>query len=610
MCRCNCTPEYPRSDVKRAMNILGINYIYHDTSACILRDGALVVAIEEERLTRKKHTQEFPHRSILACLHHARLSYADINHIAVSVEPAKWVSEKLSYAANLQGQAARFIDYEFDRLRDRHVVFWSWIHAAWPDPAHRPEIHFVEHHLSHAAGSYYVSPWRKAALLSVDGWGEWTTTWLGHAVDDDITCIGESCFPHSLGEFYSAATEFCGFRTNYDEGKTMGLAPTGNAERFYHDVSSMVEIDPSGRVSIDMSWFDYAALGGRLCGEKFISRFGRPRLANGPIEQHHKDVAATFQRVLEERVLELCDVLRRSTDAEHLVIAGGVALNSVMNGRILKEKRFRDLYVMPGAGDNGTCIGAAYQVFNGKLGNSVRHRHDDPYLGPGYSDEEIKQVLEQCKLAHRRADDICRDAARLLKDGRIIGWFQGRMEFGARALGNRSILANPTIYNMKERLNAQVKHREAFRPFAPSVPTEYCNEYFDIDVDSPFMLKVCAVRASSRQEIPAVVHVDGSARLQTVERRLNPRYHELLLRFGEIARHPVLLNTSFNVMGEPIVESPLDAIRCFFSTGLDDLIMGDFIVSKRSNMGRADDLGTESGRLLQTLRTAHEMGNA
>jgi len=336
------------------MNILGINYIFHDTSVCIVADGELVVAIEEERLTRKKHTQEFPYHSINACLRRARLSAADIGHIAVSVQPEKMISEKLSYAARLNGSAHTFMSYEFDRCHARHVKFWSWFHSTWPTSRTQPKVHFVEHHAAHAEGSYYVSPYRRAALLSLDGWGEWTTTWLGYADESGIRPLGESVFPHSTSLFYSAATECCGFQQNYYEGKTMGLAPTGDATRFYDDVNRMIDITASGEVRLDMSWFEFEALGGRLCGEKFHRVFGSPRVGNAAIESHHRDVAAAFQLVLEEKAIALCGVLERSTDAEHLVLGGGVALNSVMNGRLLRETRFRDIYVMPGAGDNGT----------------------------------------------------------------------------------------------------------------------------------------------------------------------------------------------------------------------------------------------------------------
>jgi carbamoyltransferase len=387
-------------------------------------------------------------------------------------------------------------------------------------------------------------------------------------------------FPHSLGSFYEAATEFCGFRPNYDEGKTMGLAPFGNPDKFYDIVERIIEVTDDAQVKIDLSYFNYQNWGHRRCSDKFYQVFGQPRGRDDAFLDHHHDVAAAFQKVLEDKVLQLCHYLEQRTDAEYLVIAGGVSLNSVMNGRILRETRFKDLYVMPAAGDNGTSIGAAYYVNHITLGNKKRFLHNNPHIGNHYSKEQIREVLEECKLPYQESEDICRDTAKILREGNIIGWYQGRMEIGPRALGSRSILADPSIAGMKDKINAEVKHREAYRPFAPSSTVEAKNDYFDIEVEAPFMLKVCDVLPEKRDIIPAITHVDGSARLQTVREEINPRYHRLITLFGELSGVPVVLNTSFNIMGEPIVESPLHAIRCFFSTGLDVLVIDDFIVRK------------------------------
>lgn len=562
------------------MNILGINYIFHDTSACIVSNGKLVFAVEEERLTRDKHTHKFPEHAIRACLEELNTTPEDIDHVAVSINPGRYTMRKAWHAAKLPSGKGTFFDYEFLRIRRRTNALKRWYNRLWRGRRRRPQLHFVDHHLAHIGGSYFVSPYEKAALLSIDGWGEWSTAWLGYAEGLRLSQLSESLFPHSLGCFYSAATEYCGFKPNYDEGKTMGLAPTGDPERFLPIVEQMVRIDEDGRIQVDLDYFCYRDAGGRFFGRKFEEVFGQARREGEQIATHHQDVAAAFQKVLETRVLEMCRVLERRTDADRLVIAGGVALNSVMNGRIIRETRFQDLYVMPGAGDNGTCIGAAYQVFNGILGDRRRVVHDDPYLGSSYSDPSIRATLEECKLRYRRLDDVAAETARLLQDGKIIGWFQGRMEFGPRSLGNRSILANPTIPGMKDKVNAEVKHREAFRPFAPSVPSESKTEYFDIMVDTPFMLKVCDVWPEKRAAIPAVTHVDGTARLQTVHRESNPLFHSLLTEFGRLTGVPVLLNTSFNVMGEPIIESPIQAIQCAFSTGLDALVMGSYLVEK------------------------------
>ena len=384
----------------------------------------------------------------------------------------------------------------------------------------------------------------------------------------------------SLGSFYEAATEFCGFRPNYDEGKTMGLAPYGDPTTFGREVADMLRIDEEGGIHVDLSYFSFAFQGWQRCGPKFYEVFGPPRMPGQEFSDRHRDVAAAFQHVLEARVLELCSILHARTGCKHVVLGGGVALNSVVNGRIVRESPFEDVYVMPGAGDNGTCIGAAAYVEHVTLDNPRVEVHDDPYVGRAYSSDEIEAALRSSLLPVERCDDVTAVAARWLHEGQILAWFQGRMEFGPRSLGNRTILADPTRAEMKDVLNARVKHREPFRPFAPAVLAEHASEFFVTDVDAPFMLKVCPVRPERRKCLPAVTHADGSARVQTVHHRLNPRFHALIREFHALSGVPVVLNTSFNVMGEPIVESPLQAIRCFFSTGLDALVLGDYLVRK------------------------------
>ncbi len=388
-------------------------------------------------------------------------------------------------------------------------------------------------------------------------------------------------FPHSLGMFYSAATEFCGFKPNYDEGKTMGLAPTGDPGRYYEVVDSMVKVDDDAVVELSLDWFDFPLFNGNVYGQKFIDVFGPKRSDNEEIMQSHRDVAAAFQAVLEKNILAIAKYLSDKTKCRHLIYAGGVALNSVANGRIIREGLFDDIFVMPGAGDNGTAIGAAAYVYS-RVSTKSQHRirHSTPFLGRNFSNEEIKSALISSKVTFHQTDDITGETAKHLHMGKIVGWFQGRSEFGPRALGGRSILADPTDHDMKRRINADVKHREPFRPFAPSVLSECARDYFEIDLQVPYMLKVAYVREEVRNMVPAIVHVDGSARLQTVDKDTNPRYHEMIKKFGELSGHPLVLNTSFNVMGEPIVQSPADALRCFFSTGLDILAIGDFIVEK------------------------------
>lgn len=560
------------------MNILGINYFFHDSTACIVSDGKLVVAIEEERLSRHKHTGAFPRLAIDRCLEVAGIGYSDIDRVAVSIKPGKDWGKKALYGLKNITRARPFLKHEVFNAFFKQRSLKQWYQQTWPTNA--PPLDFVSHHLCHAGGSFLISPYDSAAILSVDGAGEWSTSFLGYGEGAKIRHFHESFFPMSLGSFYEAATEFCGFRPNYDEGKTMGLAPMGDPDRFHDKVSEIVKVDRNGGIRIDLSYFDYQCWGYRRCGPKFVETFGQPRHHGEDFESHHMDVAAAFQRVLEDRALEMCRILRAKTSARNLVIAGGVSLNSVMNGRIVRESEFDDLYVMPAAGDNGTAIGAAYVAYHRIAGHERCFVHDNPYVGNEYSDAEISALIAECKLSAEKPEDIESAAADLLHKGEILGWYQGRMEIGPRALGNRSILANPTLPHMKDKINAEVKHREAYRPFAPSAIVEAQARYFEDLGDNPFMLKVCDVLPGCAEKLPAITHVDGSARLQTVHKETNPRYHGLIEKFGERSGIPVVLNTSFNIMGEPIVESPTDAIRCFFSTGIDSLVLGDYLIRK------------------------------
>jgi carbamoyltransferase len=563
------------------MIILGINYFFHDSSACLVVDGKLAATLEEERFSRRKHTDEFPQRAIEECLQLAGLTLADVDHIAVSIKPAKNWGAKLAYGMAHLSEAKTFARHEILHAWYKQRGLQSWYQEMFSHATRRPPIHFVSHHAAHAAGSFFASPFEEAAILSLDGSGEWATSFLGAGRGIDVECFQESYFPMSLGSFYEAATEFCGFRPNYDEGKTMGLAPFGDPQVYQKKVRDIAKVSSDGAIQIDLSYFCYQFWGHRRCADKFYRTFGKPRLPGGPFAEEHHHVAAAFQNVLEECALQLCQALRKRTRARHLVIAGGVSLNSVMNGRILREAGFDDIYVIPAAGDNGTAIGAALYAYHSLLRLPRVAVHDDPYLGTQYTDVAIEKELRQCKLAYTRHDDITAVSARLLADGNILGWFQGRMEIGPRALGNRSILANPTLPGMKDKINAEVKHREAYRPFAPSAPRECKDRYFDIKGESPFMLKVCDVLPEMKDKIPAVTHVDGTARLHTVDSKINPLFHDLLTKFGRMTGIPVLLNTSFNIQGEPIIESPVQAIRCFASTGLDHLVLGSYLLSKR-----------------------------
>ncbi|NTV53599.1 MAG: carbamoyltransferase [Candidatus Firestonebacteria bacterium] len=582
------------------MNILGINFFYHDSTACLVRDGQLVAAVEEERLTRQKHTCAFPDNAIDRCLKIAGLTAGEIDHVAVSVLPNLDWLKKVKYGLQLGIHSLPFWRFEIRGNRRKVKQLHAWMAAAFAGKK-RAQLHFVPHHHAHVVGSFFVSPYRRAALLSVDGSGEWATSFRGVGDGNTVTCLGQDYFPMSLGTVYEAATEFCGFRTNYDEGKTMGLAPLGNPEAFDEAVSRVFWINRDMSLGVDLTYFDYPFYRERRCGRKFYETFGSPRKPdkNVPFEQHHLDVAAAFQKHLEKALLKIARHLQESTHEDYLVIAGGVALNSVANGRLVRESGFKDLYVMPAAGDNGTAIGAAFCVQHAVLGKPRTFVHDNPFVGTEYSREELGKIVAECKLDSRELpdDQLLETAAGLLQAGKIVGWFQGRMEIGPRALGNRSILANPMLPEMKDKINAEVKHREPFRPFAPSCPIEDTPRFFEQQVADPFMLKVCCVRADKVSLLPAITHVDGTARLQTIHAETNPRFHALLKAFEKLSGVPVLLNTSFNVMGEPIVESPLDAIRCFYSTGLDYLVMGNFVIGKKTEAGKpAVGMQNGSGR--------------
>lgn len=575
---------YTSRNIKKNMIILGLNYIFHDSTACVVKDGKLVVALEEERLTRLKHTGVFPVQAITSCLETAGLTPNEIDHIAISYQPGLDRAKKIVHGLKLGRKIRPFIHQEVITAWRKQQALKAWLETTYPT-GRKPAIHFVPHHLSHVVGSFFVCPYESAALLSVDGSGEWATTFKGTGTGNTFQCFAQDYFPRSLGSVYEAATEFCGFMCNYDEGKTMGLAPLGNPDTLGKTVEKMFWVNEDMSVGVDLSYFDYPNYGKR-CGKKFYETFGEPRRMGkaAVFEQRHLDVAAAFQKQLEECVLKIARQLRERTGKDYLVISGGTSLNSVTNGRLVRESGFKDVYVMPAAGDNGTAIGAAYYVYNGILGQPRAYVHDNPFIGTEYSNSDIQKILDDCKLEYRYVPDDKLECmtADLLLQGHIIGWFQGRMEIGPRALGNRSILANPMLPGMKDKINAQVKHREAFRPFAPSCPIEDTPRFFEQQVADPFMLKVCYVKKEKQAVIPAVTHVDGTARLQTVHKETNPRYHRLLKEFEKLSGVPVLLNTSFNVMGEPIVESPVDAIRCFFSNGLDYLVMGSYVVSKRS----------------------------
>jgi carbamoyltransferase len=452
------------------------------------------------------------------------------------------------------------------------------------------EVLMIEHHLSHAASSYLLSPHREAAILTVDGVGEWSTATYGKGVENEITLFKEIRFPHSLGLLYSAFTYYLGFRVNSAEYKVMGLSPYGEPV-YYDKVRQLIDIRPDGSFHLDMKYFNYLT-GLTMTNAKFDKLFGGPpRSPEKPLEQRHKDIAASVQRLTEDVMLQMTRHLGRETGSRNLCLAGGVALNCVANGRILREGPFEHLFVQPAAGDAGGAIGVASYAYHTLLENERKFVMRHAFTGPGYTDEDIRAFLEGNEIPHTELprEQLLRRVAELIADQQVIGWFQGRMEFGPRALGSRSILADPRNPENKDRVNLKIKFRESFRPFAPAVTADRCSEFFELTEESPFMSLVAQVRPEKRV-IPAVTHVDGSARIQTVDRATNPLFYDLIAEFDRLTGMPVIINTSFNVRGEPIVCSLEDAYRCFIQTGMDYLVLGSFLLDKKQTLPKIDSI--------------------
>ncbi len=592
------------------MRVLGLSAYYHDSAAALVADGTIVAAVQEERFTRKKHDASFPRRALEYCLEAGQCDLASVDRVVFYDKP--------------------FL--KFDRLLETYLAFaprgFRSFRMALPvwlreklflkdlltrelrelAPAFVPErLLFSEHHLSHAASAFYPSPFDEAAILTMDGVGEWTTTSIAMGRGRAIEVLKEIHFPHSLGLLYSAFTYFAGFKVNSGEYKLMGLAPYGQPRYASLIRDHLIDLKPDGSFQLDLRYFEYCT-GLTMVGPRFTKLLGQPpRRPEAPLTEFYMDVAASIQAVTEEAVLNLARAAARDTGAKNLCLAGGVALNCVANGRLLRERVFDGLWIQPAAGDAGGALGAALvgqHIFGGKprSPDGQRDSMQGAYLGPAYAQPDVETrlraagarftVLEEAQLVDA--------TARALADGAVVGWMQGRMEFGPRALGARSILADPRSARMQRALNLKVKFREPFRPFAPSVLREHVDRWFELDRDSQYMQFVAPVRehlrtpiteedsrlsgidklAVKRSTIPSVTHVDYSARLQTVHAGTNPRYHALLSRFFEHTGCPVLVNTSFNVRGEPIVNTPEEAFRCFMSTDIDMLVVGTCLLQK------------------------------
>tara|TARA_B100001123_G_scaffold43566_1_gene44780 strand:+ start:4223 stop:5926 length:1704 start_codon:yes stop_codon:yes gene_type:complete len=564
---------------------LGISCYYHDSAAALLKDGIVVAAIEEERFSRKKFDDDFPKLAIKWCLEEEGISPSDINSVAFYDKPVLKFERLLdNYIAVAPRGLYSFLDTMPKWLHSR---LWIKSEIKKALVGFRGEIIFPEHHISHAAHAFYTSQFEESAILTIDGVGEWSTTSFGYAKNNSITLTHDIRWPHSLGLFYSAFTYFLGFKVNEGEYKLMGLASYGKPKYYDKIVNHLIDIKDDGSIHLDMSYFAFT-YDKVMTNDKFSKLFDiEPRKKDEKAEQIHFDIGASAQKVLEDILLKMVNHVYKKSKMKNLCIGGGVALNGVANYRILKEGPFENVHIPPSPGDAGSAVGCAqYLYYNYHNNNRVIQKNvskvitENVFVGPSYSNEQIQQFLDSKNVSYEKIEpeQLLIKTAKLISDGNIVGWYQGKMEWGPRALGCRSILADPRKAEMKDILNEKIKHRESFRPFAPSILEEHVSDYFDIDRISPYMLMVAPVKKPN--EIPAVTHVDGTGRLQTVNRDTNPIYYDLIQEFQKITGVPVVINTSMNVMGEPIVNTPEQAYQMIIKTDMDYLVMGNYLVKK------------------------------
>ncbi len=586
------------------MNILGISAFYHDSAAALIKDGIVIAAAQEERFTRKKHDERFPKQAITYCLQEANITINDVDYV-VFYEKTFLKFERL---------LETYLAFAPQGLQSFVIAIPAWIKEKFWIPqvikkelGYQGKLLFTQHHQSHAASAFFASPFQTAAVLTMDAVGEWTTTSFGFGKNNELQLTHEINFPHSLGMLYSAFTYYTGFKVNSGEYKVMGLAPYGEPK--YADLirRHLIDIKDDGSFRLNMKYFNYAA-GLTMTNKKFHDLFGGPpRKSESELTQKEMDLARSIQDITEEIVLKTGKHIYETTGQKNLCMAGGVALNCVANGRLLREGPFDDIWIQPAAGDAGGALGAALYVWYQYLNNQrkIEGDHDlqnGSYYGPAFTDTEIKAYLEQHNIpyTHIKDSELFTHTANLIAQGNVIGWFQGRMEFGPRALGNRSIIGDARNPEMQSKMNLKIKYRESFRPFAPSVLAGKVGMYFEFDKASPYMLFTAYINKERRKtmskeeqsyfgiaklnvlrsDVPAITHVDYSARLQTVHKETNPRYHALLTAFYEKTNCPVIVNTSFNVRGEPIVCTPEDAYNCFMRTEMDYLVMGNYILDK------------------------------
>ena len=567
------------------MIILGISAFFHDSSAALIKDGNLIAAVEEERFTRKKHDMEFPIKSIEYCLKEADISIDKVDYIAFYEKPILKFDRILnqfidSFPKGFLAFNKAMPSWISEKLRIRRIVKKKL--------KFKGKIFFIEHHLAHAASSYLVSPFNESVILTLDGVGEWASSTHGYAKGNDIYLEKEIKFPHSLGLLYSAVTAFLGFKVNSGEYKVMGLSAYGKP-KYYDKFKKIIDIKEDGSFALDMSYFEYNYKMS-MFNKKFIEEFGHARKSDGEMTQEYKDIAASLQKITEEIVFKILNNLHNKYKIDNLCIAGGVALNSLANGKILINTPFKRIFIQPAAGDGGTSVGAAFYVYNTLLKNKKVFVLDNAYLGPKFNTNEVESFLEKNKIKYKKFssnEELVKKTSELIFNNNVVGWFQGRMEFGPRALGSRSILSNACNQKMQDILNLKVKHREKFRPFAPAICEDDAVKYFECDIPIPyptdFMLMVYPIKEKYREKIPAVTHVDGTGRLQTVRKSQNELYYNLIKEFGKLSGIPILINTSFNIRGEPIVCTPYDAYKCMMGTGIDYLVMDKFLIKREDN---------------------------
>ena len=555
------------------MNIIGISALYHDSSCCILKNGQLVAAVQEERFTRRKNESVMPCESFKYCLDEANLSINDIDCLAYYEKPVQKLSRQLWSGFDMHFQ---YNDSKNPLNTEKEIRELL---------GYEGEIQYIGHHLSHAAGAYYYSGFDEAAVLTMDGVGEWATTSYNYANSQEIRTLEEVYFPHSLGLFYAAITSYLGFRINSGEYKVMGLAPYGNP--IYEDkLWEIIKNGERGQFRLNLPYYDFIKAN-CMYSELFIDLMKQPpRVPESEITQYHMDLAKSLQCVLEKIILNKVTYLKQITNSDNLCLSGGVALNVVANSKIQKEKYFKNIFVQPAASDAGNALGAAAAAYTNLTGKRIPNsRLEHVYLGPQNSYDEIESILSSTLLEYtdyvNKTDELIKVTAELLAQGKVVGWFQDRMEFGPRALGNRSILADPRVNDMRDKLNRMVKKREQFRPFAPAVMEEKASDHFDMDSPSPFMLCTCQV--ISDIDLPAITHVDGTARVQTVNDKFSSKFYRLIEEFYRQTNCPIILNTSFNVRGEPIIMTAIDAIKCFVNTNIDILVLGDFLIDRKKN---------------------------